>query len=73
VTRFQRAAALLARGRAASIADVAAAAGYADQAHLSREFAAIAGVSPASYRALRLLERNHVPLGGTPGAAGAPR
>jgi len=62
VARFQRVADCLATERQVSIADAALAAGYADQAHLSREFAALAGVSPASYRALHLAEPNHVPL-----------
>lgn len=63
VARFQRVAEHLARGRPASLADAALEAGYADQAHLSREFAALAGVSPAAYRALGLREPNHVPVG----------
>lgn len=62
VARFQRAVDLLVRARQLSIADAALAAGYADQAHLSREFVVLAGVSPASYRALRLASPNHVPL-----------
>ena len=44
VLRFRRAAALLRAG--ASPAEVAAASGYADQPHLSRETRALAGVSP---------------------------
>lgn len=47
-----------------SLARVALDAGYADQAHFSREFAAIAGISPARYRALRVRARNHVPIVG---------
>jgi AraC-like DNA-binding protein len=44
VLRFRRAAALLRAG--VSPAEVAAAAGYADQPHLSRETRALAGASP---------------------------
>jgi AraC-like DNA-binding protein len=62
VVRFQRVADRIARGRDASLADAALDAGYADQAHLSRDFAVFAGVSPAAYRALRLAQPNHVPL-----------
>jgi AraC-like DNA-binding protein len=63
VARFQRVADRLAHRRPASLADAALEAGYSDQAHLSREFAALAGVSPAAYRALGLREPNHVPVG----------
>ena len=45
VLRYERATALLEQGPR-SIAEVAAMSGYADQAHLDREFAALAGRSP---------------------------
>lgn len=51
VLRFERAQALLASS--ASLADVAYRAGYADQAHLSREVKALAGRSPAVLAAER--------------------
>jgi AraC-like DNA-binding protein len=44
--------------RNGSLADVALAAGFADQAHLSRLFKSAFGVTPARYRAL---EANHTP------------
>ncbi len=55
VLRFRRAADLLVPppGTPAvpsSVADVAAACGFADHAHLDREFAALAGCSPTAYR-----------------------
>ncbi|MFN7152686.1 MAG: helix-turn-helix domain-containing protein [Acidovorax sp.] len=46
VLRFQRAMALLAKG-VAPLSDVAAAAGYADQAHMTREFRRFGGFTPA--------------------------
>lgn len=46
ILRFQRAMALLATG-AASLSDVAVAAGYADQAHMTREFRRFGGFTPA--------------------------
>lgn len=46
------------------LAHVAASAGYSDQAHLTREFRELAGISPGEYRALVAAPTNHVPLGG---------
>jgi AraC-like DNA-binding protein len=45
IVRYERATALLEAGTR-SVAEVAALSGYADQAHLDREFAALAGRSP---------------------------
>ena len=50
ITRFRRAAALLAQGRVQSGADLAAAGGYVDQAHLIREFQEFAGTTPKLFR-----------------------
>ena len=47
VTRFQRAVALA--PRVAGLAALAAAAGYADQAHLSRDCRALTGLTPRAY------------------------
>jgi AraC-like DNA-binding protein len=58
VQRFQGAVALLRTPR--SLADVAFEAGYADQSHLCRDFAAIAGLSPAAYRRIAPALANHV-------------
>ena len=49
VTRFDRSRRLLAAGR--PLAELAASAGFFDQAHLSREYAALAGRSPGQLRA----------------------
>ena len=49
VARFDRAVALI--GTTASLADLAAACGYADQAHLNHEFRALAGQTPGAYGA----------------------
>ncbi len=53
VLRYERAARLLAR-RAMTPAQVAAVCGYADQPHLTREFAVFAGTTPASARSAAL-------------------
>ncbi len=55
MVRFHRARILLQRrvgsGRPASLADLAAACGYYDQAHLAREFRALAGCPPSQWLA----------------------
>lgn len=48
--RFVRAAALIPRPSAPSLADIALGCGYADQAHLTREFQQLAGITPAGLR-----------------------
>ncbi|XVV08962.1 helix-turn-helix domain-containing protein [Actinoplanes sp. CA-131856] len=50
IARFQRAAAEF--GRGVELSTAAAVNGYVDQAHLSREVRALAGVTPAALRAL---------------------
>jgi AraC-like DNA-binding protein len=49
VLRFERVTAHLRRQPRARLADVAAAAGFADQSHLTREFQTIAGCSPRQW------------------------
>lgn len=60
IRRFQHALRLV--DGAASWADLAADAGYADQSHLIRDFSEFAGVSPSAYQPRSALEVNHVPL-----------
>jgi AraC-like DNA-binding protein len=48
-----------------SLAEVAVGAGFSDQAHLTREFRTLAGVSPGEYRALASGDANHVLLRST--------
>jgi methylphosphotriester-DNA--protein-cysteine methyltransferase len=50
ITRFRRAASLLSGGAVCSGADLAAAGGYVDQAHLIREFQEFAGTTPRLFR-----------------------
>lgn len=47
---------------ALSLARVALDAGYADQAHLSRDFREFAGISPSAYLRLAPVAPNHVPV-----------
>jgi AraC-like DNA-binding protein len=61
VRRFQQVVEQLGRQQR-SLAELATSVGYADQAHLSREFAAFAGVSPAEFRRLSPDASNHVPI-----------
>lgn len=64
VQRFQavlrRAHAGAAVGLSPPWAELALDAGYSDQAHLSREFSAFAGVAPEVYRRARPVEANHL-------------
>ena len=59
IARFQRAARRLADGDA-TLADVAAGCGYADQAHLTRAFRRYAGITPGAFRPRCADEPNHV-------------
>ncbi|HEY0838777.1 MAG TPA: AraC family transcriptional regulator [Vulgatibacter sp.] len=61
VVRFQRSIEVLSKAEGgASLAEVAHAAGYADQAHFTREFTAMAGLPPGRYRAAPRRHPNHV-------------
>jgi AraC-like DNA-binding protein len=55
VFRFERARTMLQRPGAASLARVAAECGYADQAHLTREWKSLAGASPTAWMAAERL------------------
>lgn len=59
IRRLQRAVDRLSQG-IGSLAEVAADTGYSDQAHFTREFQSIAGVSPGEYRRLRPASPNHI-------------
>jgi AraC-like DNA-binding protein len=62
VIRFQRALAVTAARPQVSLAELAVTCGYSDQPHLSRDFRALAGISPGHYRKIRPSNPNHVPL-----------
>lgn len=66
--RFDRALARLHARPDEALAEIAAAEGYSDQAHMTREFRAIAGVPPGHYRRLGPTFARHVPIGGQQGA-----
>ncbi len=48
--------------RPGSLAEVAAMAGYSDQAHFNREFSGFSGTSPERYRMARTTSTNHLPI-----------
>ncbi|MCI0586067.1 MAG: AraC family transcriptional regulator [Planctomycetes bacterium] len=62
IRRFQGAIELAARGGSRGWAEVAVDCGFYDQAHLSREFQAFAGLPPGAYAPLSEDRPNHVPL-----------
>lgn len=55
VTRFRAAARQVSADRVESLSRIAADAGYADQAHFTRDFVALAGITPSEFRAERRL------------------
>lgn len=62
IVRFNRTLDQLCRTQGSSLADIAAVQGFADQAHLTREFRAISGVTPGNYRRIAPLQARHVPM-----------
>jgi len=58
IVRFNRAMAVLEDGDAINLADLAAAAGYYDQAHMAREFRTFSGSPPSEFPKLRLVGEN---------------
>ena len=61
VHRFGRALARLCTEPGAGMACIAQESGYSDQAHFSREFRALGGISPAAYRRLGPSRPHHLP------------
>ncbi len=62
VQRFNHVLSFNKTNRHASWAEIAAESGFADQAHLNREFSAFAGISPSSYRQLSVGSTHHLPV-----------
>ena len=62
VRRFGRVLDRMTADPLSQLADLAAAEGYADQAHLTREFRALAGVTPTTYMIVAPTARHHVPI-----------
>lgn len=62
VRRFGRVLQRMNDSSVSHLADLAAAAGYADQAHMTREFRALAGVTPAQYVIAAPADRHHLPI-----------
>jgi AraC-like DNA-binding protein len=62
IQRFQDSLRRVGSRRHVPWADLAAQAGYCDQAHFNRDFRAFAGLSPGEYLAQRVERPNHVPL-----------
>ncbi len=63
VLRFQSALERLAGRATHSLADLALAAGYSDQAHFNREFREFTGMPPSEYREAAPERAYHVPVG----------
>ncbi len=59
IQRFGSAVRQLAAGWTGTLAELAAAAGYADQSHLTREFREFAGVAPTAYRPAAATSAHH--------------
>lgn len=62
LVRFNRALERLHGAPTASLADIAMAEGYADQAHMTREFREFAGLTPGRYRRIGPVHARHVPI-----------
>jgi len=66
IRRFQAALERSTRGRPAGWTEVALACGFYDQSHLTREFVALAGMTPGAYAPLSADRPNHVPVRDAP-------
>jgi transcriptional regulator GlxA family with amidase domain len=62
VLRFREALRLLASHRDAPLVAIASRAGYSDQAHFTRAFVEMAGVTPSVYRSRSPTASRHLPL-----------